>query len=158
VPDGSTARAHAASIRRDALRPALGDAADLLSDAEVNDSFYFTVFPNFHPWGAFNRIAYRFRPHGTRVDESIMECMFLAPFPQGERPPAAPIHWLGADDDWTTAPELGMLARVFNQDVFNLPKVQLGLQATPEAEVTFASYQEMKIRHFHKLLDEQLAG
>ena len=79
-------------------------AADTLSDAEVNDSFYFTLFPNFHPWGAFNRIVYRFRPHGMSVDEAIMECMFLSPFPPGERPPPAPIHWLDADSDWTKAP------------------------------------------------------
>ena len=59
---------------------------------------------------------------------AIMECMFLSPYDEAERPPAArPIHWLGVDDDWTEAPELGLLARVFNQDCFNLPKVQKGL-------------------------------
>ena len=37
-----------------------------------------------------------------------MECIYLAPYPQdGERPPAASIHWIGVDDDWTEAPELG---------------------------------------------------
>ena len=59
---------------------------------------------------------------------SIMECMFLEPYDESKpKPPAVPIHWLGVDDDWTDAPELGMLARVFNQDTFNLPKVQKGL-------------------------------
>jgi hypothetical protein len=135
----------------------LGDAAETLSDAEVNDSFYFTVFPNFHPWGAYNRIVYRFRPHGLKVDEAIMECMFLSPFPPGRRPPPAPVHWLSADDDWTSAPELGALARVFNQDTFNLPNVQRGLQASPYENVIFARYEETKIRHFHMLLDEHLA-
>ena len=41
---------------------------------------YYTVFPNFHPWGMYNRIVYRFRPNGDRHDQSIMECMFLSPF------------------------------------------------------------------------------
>ncbi len=158
VPDGETARRVAAASRRDNLRQVLGDRADSLSDAEVNDSFYFTVFPNFHPWGAYNRIVYRFRPHGTNVDEAIMECMFLSPFQPGHRPPPAAVHWLDADDDWTQAPELGSLARVFNQDTFNLPNVQRGLKASPYERVNFARYEETKIRHFHKLLDEQISA
>jgi hypothetical protein len=136
------------------MRAVIGDEADTYCDAEYLDSFYFTVFPNFHPWGAFNRITYRFRPHGDNPDECIMECMFLAPWPKGEpKPPAAPIHWLGPDDDWADAPELGMLARVFNQDTFNIPKVQLGLKTMKRPEVVFASYNETKIRHFHQLYD-----
>ena len=88
VPEGRTAREVAAESRRNQLRPVLGAAAEKLSDAEVNDSFYFTLFPNFHPWGAFNRIVYRFRPNGMSVDEAIMECMFLSPFPAGRAPAA----------------------------------------------------------------------
>jgi phenylpropionate dioxygenase-like ring-hydroxylating dioxygenase large terminal subunit len=157
VPAGETARRVSAASRRDNLRPLLGDATDVLSDAEMNDSFYFTVFPNFHPWGSYNRIVYRFRPHGMKVDEAIMECMFLSPFPEGRRPPPVPVHWLGPDDDWTEAPELGTLARVFNQDTFNLPNVQRGLQASPYDSVIFARYEETKIRHFHMLLDQHLS-
>jgi len=150
---GMTARATAAAAAREMLRPALGSSVDDLCDAELVDSFYYTVFPNFHPWGAYNRIVYRFRPNGTRVDESIMECMYLAPYPAGARPPSAKIHWLGPDDDWTEAPELGFLARVFNQDTFNLPKVQRGQMAMKKKTVTLANYQETKIRHFHGLLE-----
>ena len=80
-----------------------------------------TVFPNFHPWGSFNPIVYRFRPHGSNPDECIHECMYFAPAPERERPNAPPIHWLGPDDGWVEAPELGFLAKVFNQDVANLP-------------------------------------
>jgi phenylpropionate dioxygenase-like ring-hydroxylating dioxygenase large terminal subunit len=152
-----SARIASAAGAREMLRPVLGTAAQDLSDAELVDSFYYTVFPNFHPWGAYNRIVYRFRPNGMNVDESIMECMYLAPNPAGEKPPAAPIHRLGADDDWTEAPELGFLARVFNQDTFNLARVQLGLKTMKKKTVTLANYQETKIRHFHYLLDQWLA-
>ncbi|HYL58791.1 MAG TPA: aromatic ring-hydroxylating dioxygenase subunit alpha [Candidatus Acidoferrales bacterium] len=157
IPAGMTARQVSAAGGREMLRPVLGDAVDELSDAELVDSFYYTVFPNFHPWGAYNRITYRFRPHGTEVDESIMECMYLAPYREGEKPPAAPIHWLGADDDWCDAPELGFLARVFNQDTFNLAKVQRGLKTTAKKTVTLANYQEIKLRHFHRTLESWLA-
>jgi len=158
IPDGKTARELSAAGIRQTLRPLLGDAVEELSDAELVDSFYYTVFPNFHPWGAYNRITYRFRPYGTQVDESIMECMFLAPYRVGDKPPTAPIHWLGADDDWCEAPELGFLARVFNQDTFNLAKVQKGLKATARKTVTLAQYQELKIRHFHQTLEKWIAG
>jgi hypothetical protein len=84
-----------------------------------------------------------------------MECYYLAPF-RGDRPDPAPMHWLEADDDWTEAPELGMLGRVFNQDTFNLPKVQLGLHSLTKPGVTLARYQETKIRHFHHLLEQYL--
>jgi len=158
VRDGDTARATAGQLRREAMATAIGDAAaDRLSDAEMCDSIYYTVFPNFHPWGAYNRIVYRFRPYGNRHDMSIMECMFLAPYDEAEgRPPAAPVQHLGPDDDWTEAWELGMLARVFNQDVFNLPKVQAGLETGAIDTVTFANYQETKLRHFHDLLGRWL--
>jgi len=126
-----------------------------LSDAELADSFYYTVFPNFHPWGAYNRIVYRFRPYRNDPDRSIMEVIYLSPF-RGKRPPPAPVHWLADDEDWTFAPELGFLARVFNQDTFNLGKVQRGLHASVRTEIPFARYQESKIRHFHALLDRHL--
>ena len=154
IPDGMSAREFVGTTGRQAMQPIFGDGVERFSDAEMTDSFYFTLFPNFHPWGAFNRITYRFRPYGDDHRMSIMECMYLAPYPPGERPPAVPIHWLGADDDWTEAPELGMLARVFNQDVYNLPKVQRGLEAAKKPGcVTFASYAETKLRHFHRLYD-----
>lgn len=158
VPGEKSAREVIAAAGRAAMRARIGAAADEYCDAEYTDSIYYTLFPNFHPWGAFNRITYRFRPYGNNPDMSIMECMFLSPVPEGQpRPPAAPIHWLDADADWVEAPELGMLARVFNQDVLNIPKVQLGLKTMKHPYVTFSSYNETKIRHFHKLLEEWIA-
>jgi hypothetical protein len=61
------------------------------------------------------------------------------------------------DTSWTTVPALGLLARVFDQDDANLPFVQLGLESGSLDEVTFAEYQETKIRHFHMVLEGRLA-
>jgi hypothetical protein len=142
-------------LERDRLRPILGDRVDAFSDAELGDSIYLTVFPNFHPWGSFSRIVYRFRPYGDDPDMCIHECMYFEPVPLGQpRPAAAPIHWLGVDDDWVDAPELGMLAKVFNQDVYNMPNVQAGLRTMKQPYVMFAEYGETKIRHFHALLQQ----
>ena len=156
VPEGMTARQLLAQVSRMQLQASVPSVQDL-SDAELADSFYYTVFPNFHPWGAYNRIVYRFRPAGNDPDRCIMEVIYLAPF-RGRRPPPAPVHWLGDDEDWTQAPELGFLTRVFNQDTTNLPNVQRGLHSAQHTHVTFGAYQETKLRHFHALLDRMLSA
>ena len=138
---------------RERWRPTAGDRVDAMSDAEMMDSIDYTLFPNFHPWGAFNRIVYRFRPNGDDHRSSIMEVFFLAPF-EGERPPPASRHVLGVDEPWTNAPELGMLAKVFDQDTFNMANVQLGLEATFKPGVTLGNYQESKVRWLHHLLGQ----
>jgi phenylpropionate dioxygenase-like ring-hydroxylating dioxygenase large terminal subunit len=153
LAEGQTARATLAAMSRERWRTVAGDRVDQMSDAEMVDSIDYTVFPNFHPWGAFNRIVYRFRPNGDDHRSAIMECFFLSPF-QGERPPPAKERKLGVDDPWATAPELGMLAKVFEQDVFNMAKVQKGLETTRKPGATFSNYQESKIRWLHELLGQ----
>ncbi len=154
VPENMTARQLMAQIARMQLQP-LVPSVTQLSDAEMNDSFYYTLFPNFHPWGAYNKLNYRFRPNGNDPGSCIMEVIYLAPF-RGKAPAPAPVHWLDVDEPWTEAPELGPLCKVFDQDTINLPKVQIGLRSAAHKHVTFSSYQETKIRHFHALLDRAL--
>lgn len=157
VPEGKNLRQMMAEPARKALTNILGDIMDDVCDAELLDSIYYTVFPNFHPWGSFNQIVYRFRPNGDNPEECIHECMLMGPVPTGEKRPApAKVHWLGPDDDWVEAPELGMLAKVFNQDVVNMPEVQRGLKMLKNPEIIFANYGETKPRHFHMLLNEWL--
>jgi hypothetical protein len=151
---GQLSRTQMADLQREMFRPVIPSVVDRIADIEFS-SIYFTLFPNFHPWGSFNNIVYRFRPNGNNHQECIMECMYLSPIPEnGPQPPTPPIHWLDVDDDWVEAPELGMLAQVFNQDIRNLPYVQQGLNATKKTHVQFAHYAETKIRHFHMLLEE----
>ena len=152
---GETKRSIAAADIRESYRETLGDLMDQVSDADLVDVHYFTVFPNWHPWGCFNPIFYRFRPNGDNHEECIHECWYMLPSPDGEnRPAPAPIHWLSAEDDYCDAPELGTLAKVFNQDVHNLPQVHKGLKGMRDQEIIFANYGESKIRHFHELYKE----
>jgi len=157
LPPGHTPRSFAAEMARARWRPVVGDRVDQMSDAEMMDSLDYTLFPNFHPWGAFNRIVYRFRPNGSDHRSSIMEVLFLSPF-EGERPPPAPVHWLGPDETFTDAPELGMLGKVFNQDLFNMANVQLGLETTFKPGITLGDYQESKVRWLHQKLTEWVEG
>ena len=151
VSEEESMREVGAEASRDRWRPVAGDRVDEMSDAEMMDSIDYTVFPNFHPWGAFNRIVYRFRPNGDDHRSSIMECLFLAPF-RGERPPDTPVHFLTEDETFLDAPELGMLGKVFNQDLFNMARVQQGLETTHKPGVTLGDYQESKIRWLHDKL------
>lgn len=159
LPDGMMTRELMAQAVRMQMQSVVGGVHEI-SDAELNDSFYYSLFPNFHPWAAFNRIVYRFRPLGNDPNKSIMECIYLEDF-RGKRPKPAEITWLAEDDDWTKASELGFLARVFNQDTYNLPKVQRGLRAAVKAgggNAVFGNYQEAKIRHFHYLLEKYISA
>ena len=153
VEPGHSARDASAAAARERWRPVVGDTVDEWSDAEFIDNIDYTLFPNMHPWGAYNRIVYRFRPNGDDHRSAIMEIFLLAPF-SGERPPAAATTYLEFDDDWTDAPELGMLAKVFQQDSFNMPMVQKGLEQTAKPGVTLSNYQESKVRWLHQLLGE----
>lgn len=153
IPAGARMRAVAADLARNRWRQMAGDRVDTMSDAEMMDSIDYTVFPNFHPWGAYNRIVYRFRPNGDDHRSSIMEVFFLAPF-TGERPPPAPVRWLTDDEPWSTARELAMLGKVFDQDTFNMANVQRGLEATRKPGATLAQYHESKIRWLHQRLTD----
>ena len=154
----SESRNKMADMMRESLREVIGDRVDIYCDAELIDGQYNNLFPNFHPWGSFSRIVYRFRPYGDDPEMSIMEVMYLSPWPEDQpKPPAAPIHWLGPDEHWTAAPEMGGLARVLNQDSYNLPKIQKGLKAKVDPYIYLAAYEEGKIRHFHHLYDQWVA-
>jgi nitrite reductase/ring-hydroxylating ferredoxin subunit len=151
IPEGVSLRTFLADRSRENLKAIAGDRAETYCDAELMDSLDYTLFPNFHPWGAFNGIVYRFRPNGNDHRSSIMECMMLAPF-EGERPPAAKVHWLEEDETWSSV--LGFLGKVFDQDSFNMPKVQQGLEATYMDGIVLSGYQESKVRWLHHKLTE----
>jgi phenylpropionate dioxygenase-like ring-hydroxylating dioxygenase large terminal subunit len=153
LAEGQTMRALGADLSRKRWRPIVGDRVDEMSDAEMMDSLDYTVFPNFHPWGAFNRIVYRFRPNGSDHRTAIMECLFISPF-TGERPKPAEVHWLRDDETFSDAKELGMLGKVFDQDLFNMPNVQRGLESTFKPGVTLANYQESKVRWIQQKLGD----
>ncbi|MBD0859790.1 aromatic ring-hydroxylating dioxygenase subunit alpha [Gordonia sp. zg691] len=152
LPDDARARVVVGEASRKKLREVIGERAEELTDAECIDSYFYTVYPNFHPWGTYNRTCYRFRPNGDDPETSIMECLILSPY-SGERPPPARVRWLGIDESFLEADELGPLARVFFQDEYNVGWVQKGLHTLVENKpgVTFGNYQETKIRHFYSL-------
>ena len=144
-----------ADLNADFLRGVIGDEVDQYSDAELNDGSFNDLFPNCHPWGGWARIIFRFLPNGSNPNESLMDVMLLAPWPEGKPKPApAKMKLLAVDESWTTASELGSLAKIIDQDCLNLPYVQEGLRAKQPPYIWYSAYQESKIRHFHTLYDK----
>ncbi|MDR5777153.1 MULTISPECIES: aromatic ring-hydroxylating dioxygenase subunit alpha [unclassified Caballeronia] len=157
LEEGMTGRQKMADISRDALRKVLGEEAEKYCDAELVDSFYVNLFPNLHPWAAFSRICFRFRPYGDDPGKCIQDVYILSPF-KGERPKPAALRLLRDDEDWTRATGVSSyLARILNQDLNNMGPCQHGLQTMARKTINFGRYQEAKIRHFHKLLMQWLS-
>ena len=129
-PTDKTAREVSAAAARERWRPVVGDMVDEWSDSEFIDNIDYTVFPNIHPWGGLqpHRVplpSQRRQP--PRSDHGRVSCWPRSAASARRRPrrrTSAPTT------NGSTAPELGMLAKVFSQDSFNMPMVQKGLEAT----------------------------
>jgi len=159
LQDGDTARAKLAERAREKISRSSGTDMSALSDSEALDLIEYLLFPNMVPWGGqVLPITYRFRPNGDDPESCLMEIMFLfAKAPDGSHPEPAQMTMLGPDQDWQDAPELGSTAMVVDQDTDNLRRIQKGLRASKKPGVTFARYQESRIRHFHETLDAYMA-
>ena len=159
VPEGQTARQALGAAMRKAYTEQTGYDHEDATDAELLDGLVYNVFPNFAPWGGFMpNIVYRWFP-GKTVDTSVMEVRILARVAKGQpMPHGAPLKFLTLDQRWTEAPELGVLADVFEQDMDNLPYVQEGLHASKNGKVNFGNYQEIRIRQFQDTLMKYING
>lgn len=157
VPEGMTYRQYGAELGREELRKVIGDKVDGLCDAEIMDSFYYTVFPNFHPYLAYSQVIQHFKPYGDRHDMCTMEVMYLRPF-QGERPPPAETVFIGPDKSFIDAEELGAAAALIAQDEWNVEKVQRGMHTLRRTKpgITMGVYQHSQVRHFHNLYERYL--
>ena len=145
--------------QRQLIQALTGEDLSEWSDAELwgGVSPFNDFFPNFHPWGGWARIVFRFRPHGDNPEETLMDSYLLAPWPKDKpRPAPAKPRKLGFDDPWTSAPELLSLSKIIDQDVLNLPLLQRGIKAKNPPYVWYSAYQEMKIRNFHRIYEETL--
>jgi hypothetical protein len=81
--------------------------------------------------------------------------MLLLPRATGvEKPPPAPRRWLEAHEKWSDVPELSYFGAVLDEDQAIMPLVQRGLRASRKGAVSLGVYQESRLRHFRRTLDE----
>ncbi len=158
VPDGMTARSVVANAKKDDLNKFGIDTSEM-TNSELLDAIQYFVFPNFYPWGGHSaNIVYRFRPHDNDPDWCFMEVMLLADVdPKVARPAPAPLRLLKDDEPWASAPELGGLGAVFDQDAANMERMQRGLKASKTGVVQLGNYQESRVRDLHRMIDRQIS-
>lgn len=162
VPEGMTARQYIAHLNSEEFSPNHDqELASFATNSERMDSILYSIFPNFAPWAGFHpNITYRFRPNGNDHTTALMEIMVICQLPTGaERPKDVPVRRLGEDELFSEAPELGVsLGTIFDQDLFNMPMIQKGMENLESGEVILANYQEVRIRHFHQTIDKYISG
>lgn len=147
-------RAFAADWRRKVLFAMTGNDGENLSDTEMLDAVQYYMFPNFFPWlGEGAPLWYQFMPLGDNPCESVMDVRFLLPMPaNGEKPPAARRTDLDFDEGYSANNVgFGLFDEVFDQDMSNVPNVQLGCQTgSPDTKfVNIGLYQECRIQAMH---------
>ena len=143
-----------AALRRQ-LTAATGVDHSAYSTNEILDAVNYLVFPNLMPWAGYGvPIVYRLRPYRDDPNKSILEVYLLFVVPDG-RPESdvVPTHWLKPGELWSSAPELGGLGPIFDQDERNFAIIQQGLRAGGNPELTVSAYQESRIRHLHDTID-----
>jgi phenylpropionate dioxygenase-like ring-hydroxylating dioxygenase large terminal subunit len=157
VPDGSSVRATLGEFNRKRLGEMAGRDFDFVSDSELIDAFTYNVFPNFSPWGGFApNIVYRWRPWPDQ-DHTLMEVRILNRLRPGQKLSASPeMILIPEDGKWADA--LGALGSVLDQDMANLPHVQLGMKNSKRGVSQLGNYQEIRVRHFQRTLDKYLAS
>ncbi len=139
---------------REVQGPALGADFSELHDRQLVDDFHYTLFPNV-TLNIFGRSAwlFRHRPHPDDPNKMLFDFFNLLRAPAMDVPRRAHRH-LVLDDDFEGEPTGGG-GRLLGQDFYNLPRIQLGMQSRG-FEGLHLGDQELRLRHFHGVLDDYL--
>ena len=120
-----------------------------LNDEQLTDDYHYTIFPNISVnVHADDIMLFRQRPHPTDPNKMFYDIWMFELVPQGEEWPERVRHQHFKHGDKT-------IGQVLDQDAFNLPTVQTGMQSDFYPGLWIGD-QELRIRHFHKVLDEYL--
>ena len=160
LEEGETARERMADHARERFSQSSGRDFSNLSTSEAVDLIQYFLFPNLGPWGGMaTPLVYRFRPNGDNPEECLMEIMMLfSKAEDGSHPPAGKPTIVGLDQSWHDVPGMGSAADVTDQDTENLKRIQRGIRAARKPGATMSVYQESRIRHFHRTLEEYMAA
>jgi phenylpropionate dioxygenase-like ring-hydroxylating dioxygenase large terminal subunit len=152
---GETSGEFIMRAQREGIAKALGPQIEDYHDVHLFAGEMYNVFPNLHPWNGFSRLCYRFRPYKDDPNRSIMDVMLMAPWPDDKpMPPPATPQVIDFGEPILEAKELGQLARIFSQDLANIPYVQTGLKSSQTGYVLLSSLNDAPVRHFHDLYDK----
>ena len=93
-------------------------------------------------------MIFRQRPHETDPNKMYYDLQNYSLFPAGQEPPPRPIHEQFKHGEQS-------IGEVLDQDASNLAMVQAGMNSAGYRGL-WISTQELRIRHFHKTIDDYL--
>jgi len=135
-------RAHGAEQGKDYSR---------LNDDQLTDDYHYLIFPNItmniH---ADDLMLFRQRPHPTDPNRMYFDIHTYVLVPDGEEPPERPEHRTYKFGEKSCG-------LVIDQDAHNLPGVQRGMNSRGFRGLWIGN-QELRIRHFHKVIDDYIYG
>ncbi len=146
-----------ANIRQDvqkhkrALGKSQGRDYSRLNDDQLTDDYHYLIFPNLSlNVHADDFWIFRQRPHPTDPDRMFYDIMTYELVPEGTEWPERAAHraWKHGDKS---------IGTVLDQDAANLPGVQAGMHSKGFGGL-WIGRQELRIRHFHKVLDDYVYG
>jgi hypothetical protein len=145
------------NIRRDVQQwkrrhgPAQGKDYSKLNDDQLTDDYHYLIFPNVTlNMHADDLMLFRQRPHATDPDRMYYDIWTFELVPDGHEWPERPKHQHFRHGDKS-------IGLVLDQDAANLPGVQQGMHSAAFPGLWIGS-QELRIRHFHKVLDDYIYG
>jgi hypothetical protein len=144
-------------IRRDVQRwkrqhgPAQGKDYSRLNDDQLTDDYHYMIFPNLSlNVHADDLWIFRQRPHPLDPDRMYYDIWTFDLVPDGAEWPqrAREQRWKHGDRS---------IGLVLDQDASNLAGVQAGMHSRGFKGI-WAGKQELRLRHFHKVLDSYIYG
>ena len=139
---------------REIQGPAMGADFSELDDAQLVDDFHYTIFPNI-TFNIFGRSAWMFRhiPHPSDPNKMLFNFVNLLRAPAADIPRPDPVHF-ALQDGFDREPTGGG-GKLLAQDFYNLPRIQRGMHSAGFSGLHLGN-QELRIRHFHSVLDRYL--
>jgi phenylpropionate dioxygenase-like ring-hydroxylating dioxygenase large terminal subunit len=131
-----------------------------MTDEQLSDVFHYFYFPgaaqNIFPEGIN---TFRYRPHESDPNKCYYDLIMMAHFPEGEAPESVEHVYFDHKIQYVDLldPSVEVASFILQQDADNVPEVQLGVQSEGFKGM-FLSDQEVRVRHFHNMIDLYLKG
>lgn len=117
----------------------------------MTDDYHYNIFPNLTlNTHADDLMLFRQRPHPTDPNRMFFDIMIFKLLKKGEEPPKKPRN----DHFRHGEKSLGL---VLDQDAYNLPGVQAGMNSDSYPGLWIGD-QELRIRHFHHVLESYVGS
>jgi len=155
--EGGPAEARAAfaeAVRK--MGPVMGCDFSEMNEAQMCDDFHYTLFPNvtLNIHSLFTWV-FTHRPHPEDPNKMYFDFISLMRAPAQDIPRPEKLHFRTADgDSLAGACEGGDL---LDEDLYNLPRIQAGMRSAAFENLHLGD-QEVRIRHFHRTLEQYLGN